>query len=200
MIQQIERLRREHQSLEGLLRILQRQLTAARDGQAPDYHLMREILHYLTEQPDRFHHPYEDLIYDRLLARGACPLTLAEAFHEEHRLLAGLGLECRHQVEDLLGGGILSRAGFAAAGLRYVEALRAHMRREEEEIFAVAAAGLSPGDWLHIDTLFHWEVDPLFGPEVAAEYRALAECIAVETGRADPDGLEAASCAACSAA
>ena len=200
MIAAIQRLRQEHEDLSRLLDVLERQLDAILGEQTPDYHLMRNILHYLMEYPNHYHHPYEDLVYDRLAKRRPDMANLVKYFFEEHDRLATLGWQSLSLVENVLNGGIIAREEMHAAGSTYARAYRAHMQRENEEIFAPAEAYLTAEDWLQIDMMFHRRPDPLFGPEVAAEYQALHDCIGIETAQRSRDRTGKESCSACSTA
>lgn len=191
------RLREEHRNLGLLLDVLERQLDALYRGDSPDFDLMAEILHYLTEYPDRYHHPYEDLVYDRLAYRVPGDQALVEALHEQHRELAREGRRALTLVEGLLNGVMVARGEICSVGQGYVNAYREHMEHEEEAILARAEARLTPGDWLQIDTLFHWRPDPLFGPEVGAEYQALHDRIRIETRNRQRSETGQEYCGAC---
>lgn len=198
MITAIQRLMQEHQDLFRLLDVLDRQLGAILKEETPDYHLMRNILYYLMEYPHHYHHPYEDLVYDRLATRVPRMADLVEEFHEEHHRLTTLGWQTLTLVENVLNGNIVSRAQVHASGSNYVSEYRTHMRHENEEIFTAAETHLTPADWLQIDAMFVCRPDPLFGPEVAAEYQALHDCIAIETAQREVNRTGEEYCSACS--
>ena len=84
MIGSIERLRREQDALYYLLHGLERQLVALQRDRKPNYPLMRDILHYLTEYADRYHHPYEDLLYRRLAERNPAMEAAVAGIYDEH--------------------------------------------------------------------------------------------------------------------
>lgn len=198
MITAIQRLRQEHQDLFRLLDVLERQLNAILRERTPDYYLMRNILHYLMEYPHYYHHPYEDLVYDRLVKRMPGMADLVDGFLEEHGRLTALGWQSLTLVENVLNGGIITRAEVHASGSTYTSEYRAHMQRENEEIFTAADTYLTSADWHQIDMMFHRRPDPLFGPEVAAEYQALHDCIAIETAQRELNGAGEEYCSACS--
>lgn len=200
MITAIQHLRQEHQDLFRLLDVLERQLDAIRRERTPDYHLMRNILHYLMEYPNHYHHPYEDLVYDRLVRRVPAMADRVEYFLDEHDRLAGLGWQSLTLVEKVLDGGIVTRSDLYASGSAYAREYRAHMQRENAEILTAADTYLTATDWCEIETMFHRRPDPLFGPEIAAEYQALHDCIAVETALREVNRAGEESCSACSSA
>ncbi|MCO6441260.1 MAG: hemerythrin domain-containing protein [Nitrococcus mobilis] len=197
MVTAIQRLRQEHRDLSRLLDVLERQLDAIRGERTPDYHLMRNILHYLMEYPNHYHHPYEDLVYDRLAERVPSMANVVEYFLAEHDRLATLGWQSLTLVERVLNGELVARAEVHASGSAFAREYRAHMQRENEEILTAAEASLTATDWLQIDAMFERRPDPLFGPEVAAEYQALRECITIETAQREFDRAGKAYCSAC---
>lgn len=182
MITVIQRLTQEHQDLCRLLDVLARQLNFIQEGQIPDYYRMRNILHYLMEYPGYYHDPYEDLMYDRLAERKPQMADVIKSLYEEHDRLAVLGWQALTLVQSVLDGSV-PRAQVYALGSAYVSAYRAHMQRVSEEIFTAANVYLTPVDWLQIDAMFACRPDPIFGPEAAAEYQALRDCSAIETGQ-----------------
>ncbi|EAR20520.1 hemerythrin domain-containing protein [Nitrococcus mobilis] len=197
MVTAIQRLRQEHRDLSRLLDVLERQLDAIRGERTPDYHLMRNILHYLMEYPNHYHHPYEDLVYDRLAERVPGMASVVEYFFAEHDRLATLGWQSLTLVERVLNEDLVARAEVHASGNAFAREYRAHMQRENEEILTAAETSLTAVDWLQIETMFHRRPDPLFGPEVAAEYQALHDCITIETAQRESGRAGESYCSAC---
>ena len=60
--------REEHAYFGRLLDLLERQLDVLAAGERPDYALMLDIIEYLREYSDRYHHRREDVAFE-LLAR-----------------------------------------------------------------------------------------------------------------------------------
>ncbi|HET8701412.1 MAG TPA: hemerythrin domain-containing protein [Nitrococcus sp.] len=198
MITAIQHLRQEHHNLLQLLEVLERQLDAIRREWTPDYYLMCNILHYLVEHPDHYHHPYEDLVYDRLVSRAPSMATLIEHFLDEHTRLADLGRQSLTLVERVLDDDIVTRADVYASGSSYLHEYRAHIQRENAEFLAAADTHLTATDWKQIEAIFYQRPDPLFGPEIAAEYKALHDCISIETAQRETNQAGEECCSACS--
>lgn len=197
MITVTQRLRQEHWDLSRLFDVLERQLDAIRGERTPDYHLMRNILYYLMEYPNHYHHPYEDLVYDRLAERVPGMANVVEYFLAEHDRLAAIGWQTLTLVERVLNEELVARTEVYASGRAFTREYRAHMQRENEEILTAAEALLTAMDWFQIEAMFHRRPDPLFGPEVAAEYQALHDCITIETAQREPDRADKSYCSAC---
>lgn len=58
--------RSEHVDFLRVLSLLEKQAAAIHAGQKQNYHLMRNIFHYLRHVPDLSHHPREDFAFNRL--------------------------------------------------------------------------------------------------------------------------------------
>ena len=88
----------EHVYFNQLLRLLQKQVDVFHRGGQPNYELMLDIVSYLREYSDRFHHPREDVAFARLAKH--CPdleLPLAR-LGQEHRVIAQAGESLRRQI------------------------------------------------------------------------------------------------------
>jgi len=69
MRSEILRLRQEHANFRKLLDLLEEQLDLFHRGESPSYQLMTDILHYMINYPDHFHHSREDAIFACLAKR-----------------------------------------------------------------------------------------------------------------------------------
>ena len=63
----IETLDSEHAYIFSLLDTLERQSEKLQPRKIPDYHLLLDIVDYLTHYPGQYHHPREDLLFAGLL-------------------------------------------------------------------------------------------------------------------------------------
>ena len=67
--QLLDTLHQDHRVLAHILEALDRQQALIHAGHEPDYELLEEILSYMADYPDRFHHPTEDAIFQRYLEK-----------------------------------------------------------------------------------------------------------------------------------
>jgi len=61
----------EHIYFRRLLELLQNELDRFHRGERPNYELMLDIVAYLRDYSDQYHHPREDVAFARLAQR--CP-------------------------------------------------------------------------------------------------------------------------------
>ena len=170
----------EHVYFNQLLQLLQREVDVFHTGGRPNYELMFDIVSYLREYSDRFHHPREDEAFARLSKR--CPdmeLPLAR-LGQEHRVIAQSGETLLRQIDEILGGSFVARADIETAAATYLVYYINHIAREEEDVLTLAAQHLDPEDWEAVKRAAPAGKDPLFGTETEERYRELRRQIALE--------------------
>jgi hemerythrin-like domain-containing protein len=168
-------IRQEHAALAAMLRSLPLLLEHHRRQQTlPDFGLLRAMLFYVDEFPERLHHPKEDeLLFPRV--RQRCPelastLDQLERDHE-HGERAIRDLEHALLAFEVLGEP--RREAFERAVQGYVDFYLHHMSVEENEVLPAAQRTLAAADWAVIDLAFAANRDPLTGHEPDDVYRPL---------------------------
>ncbi len=151
MAETIRALIEEHARMATLLDLLEAQLTIYRQGGIPDFDLICEVMDYTTSYPERYHHPKENLIFEKIKEKGAEGADLAENLIEEHRT----GEDLTNRFAEALGNVALEaeipRHRFEELAREFLEFNRAHMEKEEETFLPLAEKVLSDEDWAEID-------------------------------------------------
>jgi len=168
-------IRDEHGALSAMLRSLSMLLTEyRRQGAQPDFSLLRAMLFYMDEFPEKLHHTKEaQLLFPKV--RERCPQIAAtlDRLDREH----GRGEKAIRDLEhDLLAYEVLGeprRAAFEQSVERYIDFYLTHMALEEDEVLPLAQKWLSEDDWTEIDKAFLANRDPLTGHEPEEGYRPL---------------------------
>ncbi|MGE5638544.1 MAG: hemerythrin domain-containing protein [Clostridia bacterium] len=171
----------EHVYFSHLLDLLRRQLDLFHRGEQPNYALMHDVVSYLHEYSDRFHHPREDEAFRRLAAR--CPeleLPLAR-LHQEHRVIERTGQALLEQLDAVVDGAMIPRAQVESAAATYLVYYGNHLAKEEEDVLTRAAQVLTSEDWEAVRQAAPAGRDPLFGDQPEERYRELRRQIALET-------------------
>ena len=177
----LEQLKADHRNVSLLLNRLDRELDAIHDAKSSvDFELMRNIMVYMTHYPDITHHPKEDLIFERLQARDQNAASIVADLEKEHEALAANGAAFRDVLSSVVDGEMVRSDELEAQGRHYVEFLRNHMKKEDEEAFPLAEATLGENDWEHVAEEFATHQDPVFGPVVQEEYVTLYEHIDIQ--------------------
>ncbi len=173
MSQVIEALERDHAHIEKVLVLLESEILAIEVGKTPDYPLLQDIMCYMTQYPDRFHHPKEDLVFAQILKREPGAHADVEALLEEHISIGLAGQNFDRMLRTSNIDSVTVREGLGLAGSAYIRSLREHMRKEETKLFALAKAVFTKEDWQSIDEAVDAIEDPLFGTVIAKGYKRL---------------------------
>ena len=174
----IARLRRDHQNVAQLLDLLAREVRRFEAGEQPYYDLINDILEYIINYPDLFHHPLEDAVLAQLKARA--PATIADIgdLYDEHKKLGRLTRRFAAAVRNVTQDETLPRDWFVNVATDYLSFQRNHMQMEEVVFFPAALKALTVEDWQKISEAPDRRGDPVFTadePAVADKYDRLRE-------------------------
>ncbi len=169
----IQQLQQDHLNVARLLDLLEAQTETLHDGETPDCLMMFDVMCYMRHYPDLFHHPTEDLIFEKLKERdpSACPIV--DNLMEEHKALAEKGAQFFEPLQTIVSESMVPRETLESQGRGYIAFLRSHMDKEEDQVFPLASKVLREEDWAEIDTAMASKADPVFGKVVGGKYRAL---------------------------
>lgn len=169
----------EHASVAAVLRALLAMVEQG-PGDSPlrFFDVMRSMLYYIDEYPERLHHPKEsDLLFPKLARARPDLMPLIERLEADH-----LNGESRvRELQHLLLGwelkGESQREPFAAQLRKYAGFYFDHMRVEEEHLLPVASAVLSEAEWEELGAAFARNADPLAGGDAAAMDRLFTRIV-----------------------
>ena len=165
----------EHQALAAMLRSLVMLIDRARDTmQPPPFDVMRAMLFYIDEFPERLHHPKEsDLLFPKVRARRPDLAAVFDSLDDDHHRGEASARDLQHRLlaYELLGEP--RREAFETAARRYVDNYLRHMSLEESTVLPAARESLLPEDWHDLDTAFEANRDPLAGHDPSGEYAPL---------------------------
>lgn len=175
----IDVIHNEHQALAAMLRSMHLLVTQAqREGRDPDFSVLRAMLFYVDEFPERLHHPKESALLFPAL-RQRCP----ELRGTLDRLDADHGhgeTAIRALAHALLAWEVLGqprRQPFIDALDRYIDGYISHMAAEEQEVLPAARRHLTESDWAALDAAFAANRDPLTGHPAEAAFQPLFQKI-----------------------
>lgn len=158
-------IRDEHAALAAMLRSIGMMLERGPEQDAASFFdVLRSMLFYIDEFPERLHHPKESTLLFPPVARLAPETveTIAQ-LDKDHAHGESAVRELQHLLLawELLGDS--RRAAFEQAAKRYLDFYLAHMRLEESVILPAAQRVLQEGDWEQLDAAFASNCDPLTG-------------------------------------
>jgi hemerythrin-like domain-containing protein len=165
----------EHRSLAAVVQGLRYLVSETRERNAtPDFGLLRAIIFYLEEFPEKQHHPKENAyFFARLRQRTHEADAVVAELERQH--IAGAG-----RVRDLdlaLGryeaGKPDGLENFSAAVAAFAEEITKHMALEEDTVIPLARKFLTAEDWVEIGVAFSKNGDPRFAAGTDRECRDL---------------------------
>ena len=157
-------IRDEHAAVSAVLRSMLQMLERGPDDEPMRFFdVVRAMLFYIDEFPERRHHPKEsDLLFPKLARVAPELMPVITRLEEDHMRGERRVRELQHLLLawELLGDS--RRPAFEKEARAYVEFYLAHMRTEETQLLP-AAEKLSPHDWAELNDAFTHDVDPLVG-------------------------------------
>jgi hemerythrin-like domain-containing protein len=165
----------EHQALSAMLTSLSMLLARSRRaGEPPPFDVLRSMLFYIDEFPERLHHPKETtLLFPRLRARVPALASVIDRLDRDHAQGEHAIRDLEHALLAFEAMGESRRAAFEQAAAHYTRFYLEHISLEEREILPAARAHLSAADWDELGAAFATHRDPLAGHEADAAYRPL---------------------------
>lgn len=175
----------EHKYQARLLNVLEKQVGLLNQRQTPDYAMMRGVMRYMTQFPDRYHHPKEDLLFEKIVLRDAGARAAVDELLEAHTSIIDKGSRLLQLIDQRLNGAadgddhVLRKAAHA-----YIGTLRRHMDIEWLHLFPRALEVLQPEDWRDVDAKMKPILDPVFGATVSTEFQSLHD---ESTAKTEPE-------------
>ena len=155
-------IRDEHAAVSAVLRSMLQMMERDPDEQPERFFdVLRAMLFYIDEFPERRHHPKEsDLLFPMIVRVAPELMEVIERLERDHVSGESRVRELQHLLLawELLGDS--RRAQFQEAARKYVEFYLTHMRTEETELLPVAQKLLTEQDWAQLNAAFQ-NSDPL---------------------------------------
>ena len=158
-------IREEHASLAAMLHSLEQMLQRGL-GEQPErfFDVLRAMLFYIDEFPERMHHPKEsNLLFPKVVRVAPATMDAVRRLEQDHIRSEGAVRELQHHLLawELLGDS--RREQFETASKSYTASYLEHMRLEETAILPEAEKSLDAADWQELDAAFATNCDPLTG-------------------------------------
>lgn len=176
-------LHEDHINVAGLLDLMEVVFAEIQTGGQARTDVLYSTMRYMTAYPDLYHHPAEDIVFQRLISRAPEIIPKVKQLTEEHQLIGAAGTNLRQYLKKSIELESDPTQNLISFGLDYVARLRAHMNTEESEVFPLAKVILSDNDWQILDEKIVATSDPLFGPQLQKSYQDLARVLTDTTKR-----------------
>jgi hemerythrin-like domain-containing protein len=175
-------IRDEHLALSAMLRSLSMMLShARRNDHLPDFDVVRAMLFYVDEFPERLHHTKESqLLFPKLRQRAPELGPVLDRLDREHAQGEKSIRDLEHALLAFEVMGVSRRDAFEEAVERYIRFYLDHMGIEETELLPTAQRLFSAEDWAELDAAFAANRDPLAGHEAPEDYKPLFQKIVMQ--------------------
>ena len=170
----IDMLHAEHRNIEKLLLVLEQELRVFDRGERPDYEVIRGVIAYFQVYPNAYHHPQEDLVFNKLKARDPTAAAKIGDLAAEHRKGAEHLRRVAQTIESVCMDQEILRHTVDDIIRDFIVYERRHIAMEERDLFPAAAEALQPQDWQEIAS---WrsagQKDPLFSAATEERFDAV---------------------------
>ncbi|MEY3408355.1 MAG: hypothetical protein RIS60_803 [Pseudomonadota bacterium] len=153
----------EHASLSSVLQSI-RMMIKRGPQNSPEafFDVMRAMLFYIDEIPEKQHHIKEStLLFPPLAARSAQCAAVIEKLEKDHETGEPAVRELQHLLAAWEMLGESRRQEFEKEALNYIDFYMDHMNREDTLIIPEALKLLTDEDWEKLDSAFQSNTDPL---------------------------------------
>ena len=173
-------IRDEHSALSAVLRSISLLLSEHRRRHTlPDFTVLRAMLFYIDEFPERIHHTKESqLMFPKVRTRSAEGAEVLDRLDADHERSAIRVRELEHELlgfEMMVDGpdGAARREAFEQAMDKYIFEYLDHIHTEERVILPLAERVLTTADWAELDAAFMQNRDPLTYRQGSDAFRPL---------------------------
>lgn len=146
---------KDHEQVELLLNVLTEQLAELEsEQQGVNFKLMDDIVHYLRNYIDRYHHPKEDLIYSYYLENYVEDASMPNRLASEHQSLNFLSRELSSALNMIQLDSVMPFDEFARQLRSFVDKQRSHIQYENNVVMPLMAEKFTADDWCQIEHLW----------------------------------------------
>ena len=182
-------IQKEHVNMGGLLKFLETKLNELKQDKRIRYDFIKDIIDYLHDYADRYHHPCEDLIYDYYLQHKTDKKDSLNKLAQQHERISDLTERLQDMTDMILMDAVVPQDQYIEALQEFLDVQVRHLNYEEEHIIPMLREELSQADWdailaslpydgiSDVDSLekLSRKADPLFGDKVSERYLELRD-------------------------
>lgn len=155
----------EHRALAAVLHALLQFVDGVEKGRfKADFSLLAAMIEYITQLPEKVHHPKEDrYLFARLRERCPNAVPLISELESDHRQAPARIQALEHALMHYQAVGGEGRDEFQHTVRRYVDQEWRHMATEEGRLLPLAKQYLTTDDWSEIEAAFAANGNPWAG-------------------------------------
>ena len=176
----------DHKHMQRLLDVFETLLDelGRQDRDPATLSMILDALDYFSVYPDQWHHPVEDVVFDRLLGKPVDIRDEVEKISAEHKAIAMATRNMNRLFYAVANDAAVERQHLFDTAREYIALQRAHMKKENQLLLPLVDQYLTDTDWAEIaDEIlekqsgqFHQGVKRLY----EAIYEDLSEAVVAE--------------------
>jgi hemerythrin-like domain-containing protein len=139
----------------------------------PDYEVVRAIISYFELYPEVYHHPQEEVVFDKLKIRDPAAAAMVGNLALEHQKGAERLRRVAQAIDSVLSDREVPRQNVDNIIRDFIDHERRHIVMEDRDFFPAALKALEPQDWTEIASAMTSFEDPLFSEAAEETFDAL---------------------------
>ncbi len=157
----------EHRALASVLQALRFVVDEIRSGKMqPDFQLLASMVDYITQVPEKVHHPKEDdYLFPALCRRSEKAADLIDTLENQHSDGYRMTNALLQSLIHYQSMGSPAFHEFDVLVQEYIEFNWKHLNLEESQLLPLAREVLSEQDWQELDNEFCANFNPYAGAE-----------------------------------
>ena len=176
----LDSLYRDHDGLRRILYLLEELLIAIYRGSSENYPLLRRILAYIQDHPERVHHPAEDAVFSVIFRNGVSDRKFRDDVNtlmKDHSEIEGIIRDTIATVDSVLVSSQPDVKGVGEKLSALINRQREHLLFEEMNVYPYIAKHLDKKGWESVAALIPDHEDPIFSGEVKREYELIFKAL-----------------------
>lgn len=122
----IEQLHQDHLNLSRLLDVMEIKIQKLKAGEMPNYQLLCDLVEYIGQYADKFHHPREDQLYHHFAGQDEILDQQMQACEIQHADLRMLSKEVAEKVHAIMHDAVTPMQAFIERLETFVQRERAY--------------------------------------------------------------------------
>ncbi|MGB0466549.1 MAG: hemerythrin domain-containing protein [Pontibacterium sp.] len=173
-------LHQDHINLNKMLAILQLKVGKLRAGDHPNFSLMADVVSYISDYADAYHHRREDCMYKHFYGRDPALDKLITSCEDEHRHMKYTCTVLSETIEGILHDAVVPMDAFTDRLASFLDEESAHIDKEDKVLFPMLQKLATEQDWAQLLEELPRLDDPLFGEKQAVQYADLYNELVVD--------------------
>ncbi|WP_417585199.1 hemerythrin domain-containing protein [Nitrincola sp.] len=173
----IAQLHQDHINLSRLLELMELKIQKLKAGDAPNFMLLSELVDYIGNYADQYHHPREDHMYHYFAGQSSALDEHLQQCEAEHADLKQASKTVNETVDAVMHDAVIPMSDFIDQLEAFVLRERDHLDYEETVIFPGIEKIAKTSDWEVLEQKLPEPEDPLFGEKQGENYRELYKAL-----------------------